>query len=139
MDFKRTSGMDMKVRLSLLWLFAVLNYLYADVVALYDPTFLRQLVTGAVGSIQFNQGTLLVFSAEIEIPIAMVLLSRILKFRTNRWANIVAGAVMTVVQVSTLLIGTPTLYYVFFSILEIASTTLIIWYAWRWHPVVDEL
>jgi hypothetical protein len=99
---KRITGMDVKVKLSLLWLFAVLNYLYADVVALYDPVFLRQLMTGAVGSIQFTQGTLLVFSVEIEIPIAMVLLSRVLENRANRWANIIAGSAMTVIQISTL-------------------------------------
>jgi hypothetical protein len=130
--------MDVKSKLSAVWLFAVLNYLYADVVALYDPAFLRQLMTGAVGSIQFTQGLLLVISAEVEIPIAMVLLSRILKSRTNRWANIIAGTIMTAVQVSTLFVGTPTLYYAFFSALEIASTLFIIWYAWRWHPTRDE-
>jgi len=130
--------MDVKSKLSAVWLFAVLNYLYADVVALYDPTFLRQLMTGTVGSVQFTQGLLLVISAEVEIPIAMVLLSRILKSRTNRWANIVAGIVMTVVQVSTLFVGTPTLYYVFFSVLEIGSTLFIVWYAWKWHPTRDE-
>ena len=137
-SIKTITRMDVKSKLSAVWLFAVLNYLYADVVALYDPTFLRQLMTGAVGSVQFTQGLLLVISAEVEIPIAMVLLSRILKSRTNRWANIVAGIVMTVVQVSTLFVGTPTLYYVFFSVLEICSTLFIVWYAWRWHPTRDE-
>ena len=62
-SIKTITRMDVKSKLSAVWLFAVLNYLYADVVALYDPTFLRQLMTGAVGSVQFTQGLLLVISA----------------------------------------------------------------------------
>ena len=62
----------------------------------------------------------------------MVLLSRILKYRANRWANIIAGTIMTVALIATLFVAVPTLYYVFFSIIEIACTAFIVWYAWRW-------
>ncbi len=37
----------------------------------------------------------------------------------NRWANLVAAVVMTLVQTATLFLGTPTPYYAFFSVLEI--------------------
>ena len=40
---------------------------------------------------------------------------------------------MAVVQVSTLLVGTPpTLYYLCFSVVEIASLLFIAWSAWQW-------
>ncbi|HYB00121.1 MAG TPA: DUF6326 family protein, partial [Ktedonobacteraceae bacterium] len=70
------------------------------------------------------------------IPIAMIPLSLVLKYRTNRWANIIAGTIMTAVQFSTLFFGSsPTGYYLFFSIIEIACTLFIVWYAWTWpHP-----
>jgi threonine/homoserine/homoserine lactone efflux protein len=69
----------------------------------------------------------------MEIPISMVLLSRVLKYGANRWANMIAGAIMTAVQFSSLFFGSsPTIYYIFFSILEIACTALIVWYAWKW-------
>ena len=45
----------------------------------------------------------------------MILLSRILKYRANRWANIIAGIFLTAVQLVTLFVKTPTLAYVFFS------------------------
>ena len=48
-------------------------------------------------------------------------------------SNIVAGAIMTVVQAATLFLGTPALYYGFFSAIEIATTAFIVWYAWRWR------
>jgi hypothetical protein len=77
----------------------------------------------------------------IEIPIAMVLLSRVLEYRANRWANIAAGTVMTAVQFSTLVFSSFTdaaIYYVFFSIIEVTCTALIVWYAWKWpEPVVQ--
>jgi MFS family permease len=115
---------DRKVMLSTLWVFVMFNYLYCDVLTLTDPV--KQ-----VGP-QLTQGFLLGASILMEIPIAMVLLSRILKSKANRWANIIAGTIMAAVQILTLFIGTPTIYYVFFSIIEIACVLFIIWCAWKW-------
>lgn len=127
---------DMKAKLSTLWLFATLNYIYCDVVTLTDPVYLRKLLaTGEVGGIRITQGFLLGASMLVEIPIAMVLLSRILKYRSNRWANIIAGTIMTVAQILSLFVGTLTIYYEFFSAIEITCTALIVWYAWRWTNV----
>ena len=125
--------MDMKVKFSLLWIFALFNYLYCDVLGFMDPELLQQVMTGDLGFVQITPGFLLGAAILMEIPIAMVLLSRLLKYRLNRWANIIAGGIMTVVQVLSLFAGTPTMYYVFFSIVEIATTSLIVWLAWKWR------
>lgn len=122
-----------KVILSTLWIFAALNYLYCDVVGLMDSGLLKQFLEGNVDGIDLNQGFLLGASILVEIPIAMVLLSRILKYRVNRLANIIAGTIMTVVQFLTLFLGSSTMYYIFFSILEIAATAFIVGYAWKWR------
>jgi len=100
-----------------------------------DPVYLKRLMTGVAGGIQITQGFLLGAAILVEIPIAMVLLSRILKYRASRWANIIAGTIMTAVQILTLFVGTPTIYYVFFSAIEITCTALIVWYAWRWPNI----
>ncbi len=136
---KKTVEMGMKVKLSTLWIFVILNYLYCDIVALMDSELLKQFMTGNVGGIHLTQGFLLGASILMEIPIAMLLLSRILKYRANRWANIIAGTIMTTVQFSSLFFGSsPTIYYIFFSIIEIACTSLIVWYAWKWpNPEVS--
>ncbi|MBO0888470.1 hypothetical protein J2P12_05155 [Candidatus Bathyarchaeota archaeon] len=126
--------MDRKVGLSTLWVFLMFNFLYADVIALFDFTFNGK---GGAGSIQFTQGLLLGFSIELEIPMAMIILSRILSLRVNRWANIIVGAAFAAV---TLLIqfivpivnGTTTSYYLFFGVIEIATTLFVVWYAWKW-------
>jgi hypothetical protein len=68
----------------------------------------------------------------IEISIVMILLSRILKVRANRWANIIAGIFLAVVQLVPGFYRKPTLAYAFFSIIMIATAAVIVWYAWRW-------
>src|SRR5215216_3609962 len=124
---------DMKAKLSTLWIFALLNYLYCDVVGLMDPELLQQYLTGNVGGIHITQGFLLSAAILMEIPISMVFLSRILKYGANRWANIIAGGIMTMVQSSTLFFGSaPTSYYIFFSVIEITCTALIVVLAWKW-------
>ncbi len=131
---KMTIGIeDKRVLLSTLWIFVMFNYLYCDVFGLMDSVLLNQLIKGYAGEIQITQGFLLGFAILIEIPIAMVLLSRVLKYKANRRANIVAGTIMTVVQISSLFFGSsPTIYYIFFSIIEISCTALIVWIAWNW-------
>jgi Family of unknown function (DUF6326) len=119
--------MDPKVLLSTLWLFAMLTYTYGDVVTLMDPV--------KHGSIALTEGFLLFGSILMMIPISMVLLSRILNYRANRWANIIAGAFMTVFLSVTLFVAVPTTYYAFFSIIEIATTAVIVGYAWKWHSL----
>jgi hypothetical protein len=119
-----------KSKLSTLWIFATLNFLYCDVVTLMDRA--KDYVAGSIGGIHITQGFLLGGAVLVEIPISMVLLTRVLKYRANRVANIVAGVTMTAVQLLTLLVATPRPYYAFFSIIEIACTAVIVGYAWRW-------
>lgn len=133
-DSKSTAKDERKAKLSTLWIFVLFNYLYCDVVSLMDPALLKQYMAGNVGGLPINTDFLLGAAILMEIPIAMVLLSRVLNYRANRWANIIAATIMTVVQFATLFFGSaPALYYVFFSILEIACTAFIVWYAWKWQ------
>lgn len=116
---------DKKTKLSALWLFAMLTYTYGDVVTLMDPV--------KHGSIQLTEGFLLGGSIFMMIPITMVLLSRILKHGASRLASIIAGTIMTISLALTLFVAVPTMYYAFFTVIEIASTALIVWYAWKWR------
>lgn len=128
-----TNVKDRRAILSTIWIFAMLNYLYCDVMSLMDADFLKQYMTGNVGGVAMTPGFFLAAAALMEIPTALVLVSRVAGYKVNRWANITAGIIMTVVQFSTLFLGSPpTVYYIFFSVVEIASTLVIIWYAWTW-------
>jgi hypothetical protein len=113
---------DRRMMLFTIWIFATSNYVYADVVTLFDKSVVASL----------SQGTLFGAAVLVETEIAMSPLSRVLKYRANRWANIIVGAINTVAVLASLLVATPALYYAFFGIIEIATTLLIIWYAWTW-------
>lgn len=127
---------SVKSKLSTLWIFATVNYLYCDVVTLMDPDLLKKFMAGNIGGVDVTQGFLLAAGVLVEIPISMVLLSRVLNYPANRWANVAAGAIMTAVQLASLFARTPAAYYVFFSAVEIACTALIVVYAWRWNERV---
>ena len=118
---------DRRAILSTLWIFAVLNYLYADVFSMFFDANALDVTLG------FGDGFVLAFSVLMETAIVMVLLSRVLRHRVNRWANIVAGVVHTVAVAVSTFVGTPAPFYAFFAIIEIACTLFIIWYAWTWR------
>jgi hypothetical protein len=118
---------DMKERLSLLWIFYMFNAAYIDITTLYYSVFINHKP-----AVHYTQAFLLGAGVLIEISIAMILLSRILKIRANRWANVIAGIFLAVVQLVSVFYRKPTLAYAFFSVIMIATTAVIVWYAWRW-------
>ena len=123
---KATETKDRKAILSTLWIFVMFNYLYADlVIMMVNPAAYQKMAA------RMTSGAVLGFTVLMEILIAMVLLSRILKYRSNRWANIIAGVVGTAFVALTLS-GKPPAFYVFLSAIEIATTLFIVWYAWTW-------
>ena len=136
---KKTAEMkDRKVILSTLWIFAMFNYIYADVYGLFfnpvlQKELMKQLAAGYVGSIQITQEFVLVTAVLMETAIAMVLLSRVLKYGANRWANIAAGIFHTAFVSWSLFGETQPLFYMFFAAIEIACTLFIVWYAWKWR------
>ena len=135
---RKWTDLDTEVKLSTLWITASLSYLYCDVISLMDPELLRQYLQGNVNGLAFTPGFLLGSAILISIPILMVLLSRVLRYRVNRWANIAAGTAMTAVQTATLFIGWPAPYYLYLSLIEITCTVLIVGYAWKWRdPAVQ--
>lgn len=122
---------DRRSILSTMWIFVVLNYLYCDVAGLMDARLLTQYLSGVVDGWEMSESFLFSAGVLMEISISMVLLSKILRYKLNRTFNIFAGTITTLVQASTLF-GGFTSYYLFFSVIEIAATAFIVWYAWAW-------
>ena len=136
---------DRKTTLSTLWTFAMFNYIYADVLTLTDvlgdPDVTKKLGTGYVGGVHVTQGSLLAAAVLMETAIAMVLLSRILNYRANRWSNIIVAVVHTAAVLFSLFVGgipSRITYYTFFAAVEIICTLFIVWYAWTWPNLEHE-
>lgn len=120
-----TTGMaDMKTRLSTLWVFVMFNMVFADIIGFLNPGALEEMI-----AMKPSQGLLLVFSLLVEIPIAMIVLSRLLKYRANRWANIIAGVITILWVIGG---GNTSGTYLFFVTIEVACMALIVRYAWKW-------
>ncbi|GCC51443.1 hypothetical protein SanaruYs_16680 [Chryseotalea sanaruensis] len=97
-----------------------------------DSSLLTQYLTGNVEGLVIDEAFLLYAGILMEIPIAMILLSRLLKERVNAWFNVVAGFIKTIVMMFTLFIGNTTQYYLFFSLIEISTTLYIIFIGVKW-------
>ena len=119
---------DRKMILSTLWIFVMFNYIYLDIAIMnFNPEMYQMMATKMTPEIVLG------FAALMEIAMVMPLLSRVLKYRANRRANIIAGVVFTIFVALTLLGGRPPLYFMFTSTIEIACTLFIVWYAWTWN------
>jgi hypothetical protein len=79
----------------------------------------------------------------MEIPIAMIVACRLLPFRANRLANIIAGAILTLVNGFLTYVpplvgwGRPPALpeYLFFATIETVCTSVMVWKAWTWPGV----
>jgi len=129
---------DTKERLSLFWIFALLNYLYADVIALW-----ALLGSPPADTPHLGQWALAGAAVLMEIPMAMIVACRLLPFRANRLANIIAGSIVTLVNGFLTFIpplvgwGRPPALpeYLFFATIETVCTSIIVWQAWTWSGI----
>lgn len=120
----------MKIKLSALWASVMFCYIYADYFGLYKPGKLQDILAGQFfGAGPTTQGVLLGASLMLAIPSLMIFLSVALPAKFDRWLNIVAGAVYTAIILKTMW---GWMFYVFYGVIEISLTALVVWYAWRW-------
>ena len=123
---------NVKIKLSALWVTLMLFYIYADIVGFYSPGNIEKVMSGEIGGIQITEGFLFVMAIWMAIPSVMVFLSLTLKANANRWVNIIIGIVSIVVLGATFFAGEFSARYTFQAIVEGVLIVLIVWYAWTW-------
>ena len=119
---------DTKVLLSTLWIVVMINMAYADILSLHIPGILEELAVFA-GETPITQ-LMLIGAIMMEIPIAMIFLSRVLKYKVNRWANIITSVITIAFVVGG---GSPYPHYIFIATIEVVCMLLIVWFAWKWR------
>ena len=126
---------NVKIKLAALWATMMFIYIYADHLSLYKSGWIEKIIAGEtpLGS----QLTLLGAAILMTIPSVMIFLSLALKPKVNRGANLIVGIFYTVINLFMnllldLLSDAPFAYYIFFAIVEVGATALIVWYAWNW-------
>lgn len=125
---KKTEEMDIRERISVLWIVVMINMVLADICSFMLPGSLNDIMTGNT-PFEITQEIMLVFAIVLEIPIAMIFLSRVLKYKANRWANIIASVITISFVIGG---GSAYLHYYFFASIEVFIMLLIIKYAWKW-------
>lgn len=125
---------DTKVCLSLLWIIVMFNMVFADVLSLYIPGS-HEVVKEFAGDISIAY--LMLAGAIIhQIPVFMILLSRVLKYSLNRRLNI-GVAIFTIIYV----VGWGSLFphYIFLAGAEVLCLWAIIWISWKWKKQEGEV
>ena len=120
---------DLGTTLSTLWVVVMFNMVFADILTFITPGALQALWSGQTG-VHLTRGVLLAFAILLEIPIAMIFVSRIAKPALNRWANTVAALITAAFVIGG---GSLDLHYVFFASVEVACLALIVWSVWARH------
>ena len=119
---------DMRTKLSTLWIFVMLNMICADILSFMNSGFLQELMTGYAGEVHITSSFLLLAAIFLEIPIVMVVLSRLLNDRVNRWANLIAGGITILFVVVG---GSTAPHYIFFATIEVVCLLIIMRFAWK--------
>ncbi|MBE9048448.1 hypothetical protein IQ255_29400 [Pleurocapsales cyanobacterium LEGE 10410] len=127
---KQIMVMEMKAKLSTLWMFFLLNTIFRDIHEFIEPGFIEQVMTGTFNGTLITEHLLLLGGFVAEVPISMVLLSRLLPYGANRWANIIAAVITLSFEIKN---GTTDLDDTFHMVIEITALFSIIWSAWRWR------
>jgi len=123
---------NIKIKLSVLWVTLMLFYIYADILGFYTPGVIEKVVSGEIGGIQITEIFLLAMAVWMAIPSVMVFLSLTLKANANRLLNIIAGFVSIITLGTTFFVGEFSARYTFQAIAEGMLIVWIVWHAWKW-------
>ena len=121
---------NVRIKLSGLWASVMFCYVYGDFIGLYKPGKLQMMLGGRMPLGPVSQGVLVGMATVMIVPSLMVFLSLVLPPQVNRWTNIVLGTVYTAIMLLTM--PGAWHFYIFFGVIEVVLTALIIWYAWTW-------
>ena len=80
---------DIKHKLSALWLVFMMLYIYTDFYTLYMPGKIQDMLSGIMDGVEVSQVSLLVVAIITIIPAFMIFLSLVVRAKVNRWLNIV--------------------------------------------------
>ena len=124
--------MDTKNSLSTLWIFVLLNIIFRDLHEMLRPGVLLEMQSGIINGNPMSESFLLVAAIMIEIPISMVLFSKVLPYPINYRLNI---GVAILLIIGSMTFGFNDMDDLFFLIVENIALATIIWKAWNWRTL----
>jgi hypothetical protein len=125
--------LDIKIKLSALWISLMFLFVYADLKAIYQTGIVEAIIKGEIIGMKINDMFLLCSAILMSIPAIMLVLSIFLKPKLNRVFNIIFSLLFVIVNTGTYFApGKVWWYYIYFTSLEYLICIFIIWFSWRW-------
>lgn len=125
---------DVRIKISALWVMLMICYLYNDFFSLFTPGAIQEMLDGNMGPFPVTQVSLIMATILMVIPILMIYLSLVLKSKPNRIANVIVSVLYILVMIASL-IG-EWWFYILMGIVEIIINLIIIYLAYRWQEGV---
>ncbi len=123
---------DTKTLLSTLWIVVMINMLKADILSLYVHGSADELARTSASTGTPIPQLMLGGAIMMEMSIAMIILSRVLKYGVNRPVNIIVSIITIAFIVGG---GVSYPHYIFIATVEAICLLLIIGFAWKWRNV----
>ncbi len=115
--------------LSTLWIFILFNMILRDLHEFPTEGYIEELI-----SLKLSEKVMLFYGFMVEIPILMVLFSRLLNDTANKWTNMLAASIALLGILSTL--PAADMDDVFFAIISSAALLAVMLTAWK-LPTLD--
>lgn len=119
-------------KLAGLWASFMFLYVYVDILGLYKPGVIDDILAGRVWQLEITQTWAVGALALMAVPIVMVFGSLVLPARANRMANIVVASLYVVVSVANTVGESWAYYFALAAGLEAIILALVLRYAWTW-------
>lgn len=122
---------NVKLKLSALWIAVMFLYVYVDIFGFYKPGTIENILAGKVFTFDITPTWALSALVLMTIPSLMIVLSLILSPRLNRWVNMVVAVLYIAVSAGNA-IGESWSYYFVGAGVEVVLLILVVYYAWTW-------
>jgi hypothetical protein len=126
--------MNVKMKLSVLWLLWVVTDLAAGMLWLIEPGVIDEIRSGEILGVVVRPELLLLGAVIYLVSLAMAFLSQILKSSINRWTNLILGTVFTVYGITEIIEQAvePSAHMILMRILMVVFSALIVLLALKW-------
>ena len=120
---------NVKLKISALWIAVMFCYVYGDYIQIYVPGILaKAMEVKATTETQFQFFAVALLMA---IPSVMIFFTLVVKPKINRWLNIILSTFYIIMLIATNLTETW-VFYLFLTAIEVLISVAIVWYAWNW-------
>ena len=116
--------------ISTLWIFILFNMILRDLHEFPTEGYIEEMM-----SLKLSEEVMLFYAFIVEIPILMIILSRILNDQANKWTNLIAVMVSSLGILYTIPSGD--MDDLFFAIINLGALVIIVLTAWK-LPYLDK-